>query len=100
MKRACLALVVIALAAGCDDKSPSNPSPSPTPTPNPVFTSTLTSANEVPPITDTEQTAASQLAVRARDGVRKRELEQVTAGAPLDAEAVLHGARRIAEEAR
>ena len=63
MKRACLALVVVALAAGCDDKSPSNPSPSPTPTPNPVFTSTLTSANEVPPITDTEQTAAGTVRI-------------------------------------
>jgi len=63
MKRACLALVVIALAAGCDDKSPSNPSPSPTPTPNPVFTSTLTSANEVPPITDAEQTAAGTVRI-------------------------------------
>jgi hypothetical protein len=63
MKRACLALVLIALAAGCEDKPPSNPSPSPTPTPNPVFTSTLTTANEVPPITDVEQPAAGTVRI-------------------------------------
>jgi hypothetical protein len=63
MKRACLALVLIALAAGCEDKPASNPSPSPTPTPNPVFTSTLTTANEVPPITDVEQPAAGTVRI-------------------------------------
>jgi hypothetical protein len=61
MKRACLALVVIALATGCDDKTPSNPTPSPAP--NPVFTSTLTSANEVPPIQGAESTAAGTVRI-------------------------------------
>jgi hypothetical protein len=61
MKRACLALVVIALAAGCDDKPPSNPTPSPAP--NPVFTSTLTAANEVPPIQGAESTAAGTVRI-------------------------------------
>jgi hypothetical protein len=63
MKRACLALVVIALAAGCEDKPPSNPTPSPTTTPNPVFTSTLTAANEVPPIQGAESTAAGTVRI-------------------------------------
>jgi hypothetical protein len=63
MKRACLALVLIALAAGCDDKPATNPTPSPTPTPNPVFTSALTTANEVPPITDVEQPAAGTVRI-------------------------------------
>ena len=63
MKRVCLALFVIALAAGCENKPPSNPTPTPTPTPNPVFTSTLTAANEVPPITDAEQTASGTVRI-------------------------------------
>jgi hypothetical protein len=61
MKRACLALVVIALAAGCEDNPPSNPTPSPAP--NPVFTSTLTAANEVPPIQAPENTAAGTVRI-------------------------------------
>jgi hypothetical protein len=61
MKRVCLALVVITLAAGCSNSS--NPTPTPTPTPNPVFTSTLTTANEVPPITDVEQPASGTVRI-------------------------------------
>ena len=61
MKRACLALVLIVLAAGCENSS--NPSPTPTPTPNPVFVSTLLAANEVPPIGNAEQTASGTVRI-------------------------------------
>ena len=65
MKRACLALFVIALAAGCENSSNPTPTPTPTPTPspNPVFVSTLLAANEVPPISNAEQTAAGTVRI-------------------------------------
>ena len=63
MKRACFALVVIALAAGCENSSTPTPTPTATPTPNPVFTSTLLAANEVPPIGGVEQTASGTVRI-------------------------------------
>ncbi len=63
MKRACLALVLIVLAAGCENSSNPSPTPTPTPTPNPVFVSTLLAANEVPPITNAEQTASGTVRI-------------------------------------
>ena len=61
MKRLFLALIVTALAVGCGSDTPNNPTP--TPTPNPVFTSTLTAANEVPPITNAESTASGTVRI-------------------------------------
>jgi hypothetical protein len=63
MRRACLALLATALAAGCGSKSPNTPTPTPTPVPNPVFTSTLTAANEVPPVTNAESTASGTVRI-------------------------------------
>jgi hypothetical protein len=63
MKRVCLALFMIVLAAGCENSSNPTPTPTPTPTPNPVFVSTLLAANEVPPITDVEQTASGTVRI-------------------------------------
>ena len=63
MKRVCLALFMIVLAAGCENSSNPTPTPTPTPTPNPVFVSTLLAANEVPPITDLEQTASGTVRI-------------------------------------
>jgi hypothetical protein len=65
MKRACFALVLIALVAGCENKSTPTPSPTPTPTPtpNPIFVSTLLAANEVPPIGGVEQNASGTVRI-------------------------------------
>jgi hypothetical protein len=62
MKRICLALVVTALAVGCS-KTSTTPTPTPTPAPNPVFTSTLLTANEVPPVGGTEAGASGTVRV-------------------------------------
>jgi len=62
MKRILLALAVTTLAVGCAKTSPT-PTPTPTPTPNPVFTSTLTAANEVPPVTNAETTASGTVRI-------------------------------------
>jgi hypothetical protein len=63
MKRVSLALVVLALAAGCENSNTPTPTPTPTATPNPVFVSTLLAANEVPPISNAEQTASGTVRV-------------------------------------
>ena len=63
MKRACLALFVIILAAGCENSSNPSPTPTPTPAPNPVFTSTLLTSNEVPPVGGTEQSASGTVRI-------------------------------------
>jgi hypothetical protein len=63
MKRVSLAFVVLALAAGCENSNNPTPTPTPTATPNPVFVSTLLAANEVPPITNAEQTASGTVRV-------------------------------------
>src|SRR5688572_5272036 len=49
MRRVGFLLIVLALAAGCDDDNPNGPS-----TGSIVFTATLLPANEVPPITSAE----------------------------------------------
>jgi hypothetical protein len=63
MKRVSLALVVLALAAGCENSNTPTPTPTPTPAPNPVFVSTLLAANEVPPISNAEQTASGTVRI-------------------------------------
>src|SRR6187401_679608 len=63
MKRVCLALFMIVLAAGCENSSNPTPTPTPTPAPNPVFVSTLLAANEVPPIGGVESTASGTVRI-------------------------------------
>ncbi len=63
MTRLCLVLLVTALATGCNSKSSTTPTSTPTPAPNPVFTSVLTPANEVPPVTNAESVASGTVRI-------------------------------------
>src|SRR5262245_13773847 len=62
MKRILIALASAALVAGCAKTQPT-PTPTPTPAVNPVFTSTLTAANEVPPVGNAESTAGGTVRI-------------------------------------